>query len=107
MTALTCPWCPLLLDPVKMLKGEKVCEDCIEIMEVAAKPMYEARWYRCEITEIDPDAKEPEWDKVPEERRALVRHRWKARVTITKEWKLWGPQIEFFMRQYEVKVLGK
>lgn len=61
------------------------------------------RWYDCEITEeISDEVPEPDWSKVPEQRRALVRQRWelsRLKIVVTKV-KLWGPQIPFFRRQY-------
>lgn len=64
---------------------------------------FAARWYDARITETIPsDTPEPDWSKVPEAKRAMVRERWHAAqytesVTVTK---LWGPQIAFFRRQY-------
>lgn len=59
---------------------------------------YEPRWYWCRITEADPEHEEPDWDRVPEEKRALVRQRWQERGLVTKRWKLWGPQIPYYQR---------
>ncbi len=66
--------------------------------------MYEECWYWCSITEAD-DTMEPDWDRIPADRRELVRSRWKPK-TVTKSWLLWGPQIPFFQRHYEVQVIN-
>lgn len=62
-------------------------------------------WYWCDITE--PRGDEPDWSRVPEERREVVRQRWLATNVETRRWKLWGPQIGFFAAQYAVSVIGR
>lgn len=66
---------------------------------------YEARWYWCEISEAPHD--EPDWSKIPEEKREMVRERWEKANRITARWKLWGPQIPLYQRTpgMEVEVL--
>jgi hypothetical protein len=67
---------------------------------------YDETWYICEFTE---DLREePDWTKVPEERREMVRSRWDAYEPPMELWKLWGPQIPSYKRlkNVVVKVLG-
>ena len=67
---------------------------------------YAEAWYWCEITEDERE--EPDWSKVPEERRAMVKERWDAVEPTTKRWKLWGPQIPLYQRTegMQVSVVG-
>lgn len=74
---------------------------------------FDARWYLCDITEDadDGSSAEPDWSRVPEEKRETVRARWVAsRCTrVTSRVNLWGPQIAFFQRQpgYRVEVIDE
>lgn len=69
---------------------------------------YSEVWYLVRITETDPDEVEPDWSRVPEERRDLVRDRWHAsRQKITRTWRLWGPQIPRYRTMgYDLEVIG-
>ena len=59
--------------------------------------LYEARWYPCYITDEQDRPEEPDWDKVPEERREMVRQRWAEQAAPKPRFfKLWGPQIPFY-----------
>ena len=52
---------------------------------------------------------EPDWEKIPPERREIVRANWHERSKPEpRRWKLWGPQIETYAngRGFEVEVLG-
>lgn len=64
-------------------------------------------WVKCLITEVPED--EPDWEKVPSERRELVRERWMNKNREVGEWLLWDAQIPFYrrMRGIEVTVLGQ
>lgn len=59
-------------------------------------PTLEARWYWGEFTEWDEDAAEPDWSRVPEEKREIVRRIWQERVAEVSRWKVWGPQVEMY-----------
>jgi hypothetical protein len=69
---------------------------------------FEARWYWCEITErvLSGKQAEPDWERVPAEKREWVRARWVAANSheVTRDWKLWGPQIPFYQRQGDMRV---
>jgi len=55
-------------------------------------------WFWCDIVDTE-DRVEPDWSKVPEDRRALIRQRWEANTTpAPKRWKLWGPQIHMYLK---------
>lgn len=59
--------------------------------------MREERWYLCELTLLE--VEEPDWSKIPEARREMVRAQWIARQAIAPQRvKLWGPQIHIFER---------
>jgi hypothetical protein len=69
---------------------------------------YPEMWYLCELTEkVESETPEPDWSRVPESKRELVRERWKASQIheVTSKVYLWGPQIPFFARQYTVRPL--
>lgn len=72
---------------------------------------FEARWYRCRVTSTwaDEAKPEPDWSRVPEAKRDVVRAKWEASRMQTEdgEWLLWGPQIAWYNRRpnYRVTVL--
>lgn len=62
--------------------------------------MYEARWYLCDLADGFERPEEPDWSRVPEAKREMVRERWNAsQVAPVVRTYLWGPQIEWFARQ--------
>lgn len=71
----------------------------------------EARWYDVELVdgfEADEIA-EPEWNKIPEAKRATVHQRWEAARAekLTPHWvKMWGPQIPWYARQPKFQILS-
>lgn len=67
---------------------------------------YAARWYWCDLAEV-PD-EQPDFSKVPEDRREIVRERWlNSTLAAAQRCQLWGPQIETISRHpaYEVTVI--
>ena len=74
---------------------------------------YESKWYWCDVIdgfEVE-DVQEPRWEKIPPERRNLVRTNWLNEINEKlkpQRLKLWGPQIEWYMKQsqYKIKVIG-
>jgi hypothetical protein len=67
------------------------------------------RWYWCEVVDDADRPEEPDWSRVPEERREIVRERWGQQTTPEPvRWKMWGPQIAGYRRQpgYHVTVVG-
>lgn len=65
------------------------------------------RWVLCELMEVVCEDEEPDWSRVPESKRELVRSRWQAghAKAVTSQVYLWWDQIEFFSRQYRVRIL--
>lgn len=68
-------------------------------------------WYLCELEEniVAEDAVEPDWSRVPEAKREMVKARWvesNTTKTVTRT-NMWGPQIAWFMRFYRITVLGE
>lgn len=71
--------------------------------------MTDMRWYLCGVVDAEERPEEPDWSKVPEDRRAMVRGNWlSVQKSVAKVWKMWGPQIEWYNRQpgYQVTVIG-
>jgi hypothetical protein len=68
---------------------------------------YEECQYLCEVAD-GYDADEPEWERIPEAKREVVRERWLSRLPVSR-WHLFGPQIPWYMRQrkFRIKVLGR
>lgn len=74
---------------------------------------YDARWYWCDLTdgyELD-ELVEPDWSRVPEDRRERVRENWRRgqeKMLQPQRVQLWGPQIPFYLRlpKYRVSVIG-
>lgn len=69
-------------------------------------------WYWCYVVDQFEAAAvpEPDWSKVPEFKRFVVRARWEAAKEEKLEptrWKMWGPQIAWYQRQpqYDVTVI--
>lgn len=60
------------------------------------------KWYLCIVEESD---EEPDWSRVPEDKRDRVRSRWRESNVDSDVFRLWGPQIPFFDNQYDVEVL--
>lgn len=74
---------------------------------------YEPRLYWCDFVDgfLAEEVQAPDWDKVPEQKRAMVRQRFEASVAEKLKptrWKPFGPQIPWYMRQpkYRVTVIG-
>lgn len=69
------------------------------MMFAEAEKAWEERWYWCLITDDDERPREPDWSKVPEAKREVVRVRWfsKAAPPI-RRFKLWGPRIPMYSR---------
>lgn len=70
---------------------------------------YEERWYLCQLEDSAVDeVVEPDWSKVPEFKREVVRAKWleahKPQPYLNEVF-LWGPQIDFFARQPYYKVI--
>ena len=59
-------------------------------------------WWWCDITEDEREP--PDWDKIPEDRREMVRARWDAVAPTTKRWKLYGPQIPLYQKCDDISV---
>jgi hypothetical protein len=69
---------------------------------------YEARWYLCDLQDSSITDEEPDWSKVPADKRERVRRAWLAKQKpYAERVDLWGPQIPFFekMPYYRVFVL--
>jgi hypothetical protein len=73
---------------------------------------YVEAWYWCILEDssaVEARA-EPDWSRVPEIKREMIREKW-LKMNEPKPYservKLWGPQIPFFMKQpyYTVQVL--
>lgn len=64
------------------------------------------RWVWCEFRETE-DA-EPDWSKVPEGRRKLVKDRWDSAHVQVSRWLLWEPQIPLLskMEGTTITVIG-
>ena len=69
---------------------------------------YEPRWYWCNLVDGYEAENEPDWSKVPEDRRERVRTAWQNKTATAQRVKLWGPQIAWYQRQpkYAVSVRG-
>jgi hypothetical protein len=63
-------------------------------------------WYECDVS--DPPDEEPDWSRVPTDKRETVRTRWlRANRQPARRCLMWGPQIEFFRAQgSEITVIG-
>jgi hypothetical protein len=67
------------------------------------------RWVWCEVTDDAERPEEPDWSKVPEERRETVRARWLASsAPAPRQWLMWEPQVAWYNRQpgYRVVIIG-
>lgn len=75
-------------------------------MSETATP-YGARWYWCDVLDASEVAEEPDWSRVPEAKRAIVRQRWLEKAAPVQRTQLWGPQISFFqsLPYYTVTVI--
>jgi hypothetical protein len=70
---------------------------------------YAERWYWCDVVDDAERPEEPDWSRVPEDRRETVRARWvESAKPAPKRWKMWGPQVAWYSRQpgYHVNVIG-
>ena len=72
----------------------------------------EDKWYWCDIVDrfLLDELVEPDWSKVPESKRRMVREKLdaaKAEKLKPTRCKLWGPQIPWYQRQpqYDVTVI--
>jgi hypothetical protein len=69
-------------------------------------------WYWCQLEDASEAAgiPEPDWSRIPEAKREMVREKWllaNAPKPLTERVQLWGPQIPFFAAQpyYKVTIL--
>lgn len=65
------------------------------------------RWYLCRVEDSSVDD-EPDFSKIPEAKREMVRKNWLAKQKpVFETVNLWGPQISFFQEQpyYKITVL--
>lgn len=69
--------------------------------------IFEDLWYLCKVEDSFIED-EPDFSKVPEAKREMVRRNWLAKQeAVVETVNLWGPQIAFFKRQpyYKITVL--
>lgn len=69
---------------------------------------FDARWYWCTVEDAFGTMTEPDWSRVPEDKRAAVQAKWRASnapVDVGR-WQLWGPQLPWYQmqRQYAITV---
>lgn len=70
---------------------------------------YRECWYWCDLLDLEAVPEEPDWSRVPEERREAVRTGWQRRSQPKPQRvKLWGPQIPIYQSRpyYRVEVIG-
>lgn len=66
---------------------------------------YKKAWYYADIVDYEL-VPEPKWDSVPSEKLELVRNNYECQKAklIPERCKLWGPQIEFYLKRRELKI---